>query len=60
MATTPIVLPLTTNEQAANAAMTHQAIVTADMLTETTTNTAQTLKLIDLNAGDIIGRVWLT
>lgn len=49
--------PLTTNEQAGNVGMTHQAVVTADDLTETTTNTAQTIKLCDLVAGDIINKV---
>jgi hypothetical protein len=39
--------------------MTHQAIVTADDLTQTTANTAQTIKLCDLVAGDINVKVAL-
>ncbi len=52
-----ILRPLATNEQAGNDGMTHEAIVTADDLTTAAANTAQTIKLCDLVAGDIILRV---
>jgi len=39
--------------------MTHQAIINADDLTQATTNTAQTIKLCDLAAGDVILKVAL-
>lgn len=51
-------VPLTNEERAANNGATHRAVITADSLTETATNTAQTLKLIDLQAGDFIAKCW--
>lgn len=58
MATTPILLPLTTNEQAGHNGATHMAIITADMLTMVTANTVQDLTLMDLVSGDYIVSVW--
>lgn len=53
--TTPWKLrPLTTNEQAGAAGFTHIATLTANDLTTTGTNTAQTFTLASLKAGDII------
>ena len=49
--------PLTTNEQAGNAGMTHVATISANDLTETATNTAQTFTLCALKAGDIITKI---
>lgn len=56
--TTPILKPLTNQESAANDGANWMAIVTADMLTQTATNTKQTLKLMDLQTGDFLARVW--
>lgn len=49
--------PLTTNEQADNGGYNHIAVVTADALTQTTANTAQTITLCGIKIGDIIGKV---
>jgi hypothetical protein len=49
--------PLTANEAALNAGMTHIATITAQELTETTVNTAQTFTLCALKAGDILMKV---
>ncbi len=49
---------LTTNEQAANNGATHMASIDADDLTETTANTAQTIELLPLLAGDYVIAVW--
>ena len=49
--------PLALHELAAHRGMTHMSIVTADDLTQTTVNTAQSIKLCDLVAGDIIGAI---
>lgn len=49
--------PLTTNEQAGNVGMTHVATISANSLTQASTNTAQTLTLCALKAGDIINKV---
>lgn len=46
--------PLTTNEQAGNAGFTHVATISANNLTTTTNNTAQTFTLAALKAGDIV------
>lgn len=45
---------LTTNEQAANAGFTHIATISANDLSTTATNTAQTFTLATLKAGDIV------
>lgn len=52
-----ITKPLALHEQAAHRGMTHMSIITADDLTQATANTAQTLKLCDLVAGDIIAAI---
>lgn len=53
--TTPWKLrPLATNEQAGNAGFTHVATLTANDLTTTTNNTAQTFTLATLKPGDIV------
>ena len=49
--------PLTTNEQAGNAGMTHVATISANDLTVTAANTLQTFTLCTLKAGDIITKV---
>lgn len=51
-----LVRTLTTNERAELPAYTHVAIITADDLTQATANTAQTIDLCALKAGDIIAR----
>jgi hypothetical protein len=56
MATALRVQPLLTNEIADNGGYTHRAMITADDLTVTTTNTAQTFQF-DLAAGDTIHKV---
>lgn len=53
----PTVRPLALHEIAAHKGFTHMAIVTADDLTTTATNTTQTIKLCDLVAGDILGAI---
>ena len=49
--------PLTVNEASLNAGMTHTFTIDADDLTETTVNTAQTITICSLKAGDIIGKI---
>jgi hypothetical protein len=49
--------PLTTNEIADNGGYTHIATITADDLTTTTANTAQTILIANLAIGDAIGKV---
>jgi hypothetical protein len=56
MATALRVQPLLTNEIADNGGYTHRALITADDLTVTTTNTAQTFQF-DIAAGDTILKV---
>jgi hypothetical protein len=56
-ATSLRVSPLATNEIADNGGYTHIASVSYLNLTETSTNTAQTLKLCDLAAGDNVLKV---
>lgn len=51
------VRPLTTNERAETPGFTHVAVVTADDLTTTTANTAQTLTIANFKANDVLGRV---
>lgn len=51
------VSPLATNEIADNGSFTHIATITADDLTTAATNTAQTITLVSLMAGDIIGKI---
>jgi hypothetical protein len=48
---------LSTNERAEAPGYTHVAIITADDLTQATANTAQTITLLALKAGDQIMRV---
>lgn len=52
-----ITRPLALHEMAAHRGMTHMSIITADDLTQATVNTAQSLTLCNLVAGDIIGSV---
>lgn len=52
-----ITRPLALHELAAHRGMTHMTIITADDLTQATANTAQTIKLCDLVAGDVIGAI---
>jgi hypothetical protein len=49
--------PLSTNEIADNGGYTHIASITADDLTTTTANTAQTIQIATLATGDAIGKV---
>lgn len=49
--------PLALHEQAANNGFTHMAVITADDLTQAAANTAQTIKICDLAAGDIVAAV---
>jgi hypothetical protein len=55
---TPTLEALSNEESAANNGANWRAIVTADMLTEPATNTAQTVTLMDLIAGDYMLAVW--
>jgi hypothetical protein len=48
------VKPLALHEQAAHAGFTHFARITADDLTQTTANTAQTFTLFNVVAGDVM------
>ncbi len=52
-----ITRPLALHEMAAHRGMTHMTIITADDLTNTTAAAAQTLKLCDLVAGDILAAI---
>lgn len=57
--TLPILTPLTDEEAAANGGFNWRAIVTADMLTQATNNTLQTLTLMTLVEGDFVwGVIW--
>jgi hypothetical protein len=51
------VKPLTTNERAETPGFTHVAIITADDLKQATANTAQTITLFALAAGDVVKRI---
>ncbi len=50
---------LSTNEKAEMPTRTHVCIITADDLTQAVANTAQTLSVLALNAGDeVVGLTW--
>lgn len=49
--------PLCTNETALNAGYTHMAVINANNLTVTATNTLQTFTVMTLKAGDMIGKI---